>query len=135
VRTLREYAQRIDTAGDILRRTIQEQRLHCERQLIELRARLREHLPDRHLPLYRHRLAAAKAGLDNCVRARVLEQQNRFAHIETLLKALSPEAILARGFSITSIKGGAIVRSVEQVPSGTLLATRLRDGSVDSTAD
>lgn len=135
VRTLREYTQRVDTAGDILRRTIQEQRGQWERQWIELRARLREHLPDRHLPLYRHRLAAARARLDNCARAQALEQRHRFARLETLLKALSPEAILARGFSITSLKGGAIVRSVEQVPSGAQLTTRLRDGVVDSTAE
>lgn len=134
LRTLREYSQRVDTAGDILRRNMQEQRFQCERQLMELRARLREHLPDRHLPLYRHRLAAARTALENYSRAQVLEQRNRFARIEMLLKALSPEAILARGFSITSIKGGPIVRSVEQVPSGAELTTRLRDGSVDSTA-
>ncbi|HSI12158.1 MAG TPA: exodeoxyribonuclease VII large subunit [Chthoniobacter sp.] len=134
IRTLREYAQRVDTAGDILGRAVQEQRLHCERQLLELRARLREHLPDRHVPLYRHRLAGAKARLENCARAQLLEQRNRFAHIETLLKALSPGAILARGFSITSIKGGPIVRSVDQVPRGAQLTTRLRDGSVDSTS-
>jgi len=134
LRTLREYAQRVDTAGDILRRTIQEKRFQSERQFMELRARLREHLPDRQVPLCRHRLAAARARLESSARAQALEQRNRFARMETLLKALSPEAILARGFTITSLKGGPIVRSVEQLPPGTELTTRLRDGSVDSTA-
>ncbi|MDR3406126.1 MAG: exodeoxyribonuclease VII large subunit [Chthoniobacter sp.] len=135
MRTLREYAQRIDMAGEVLRRTMQERRITCERRLMDLRARLREHLPDQQLALGRHRLATAKARLGNCVRAQVLEQKQRFAHVEALLKALSPEATLTRGFTITSIRDGAIIRSASQVPSGTKLTTRLKDGSIDSIAE
>lgn len=135
LRTLREYTQRVDMAGDILRRTIQEQRLAAERQLMDLRARLREHLPDRHLPLYLHRLAAAQTRLANCARANLLRLKQRFAHAESLLKALSPDATLSRGYSITSIQGGAIIRSVKDVAPKTKLTTRLKDGSIDSIAE
>ena len=135
MRTLREYAQRIDMAGEVLRRSIQERRLTCERQLMDLRARLREHLPDQQFAACRHRLTTVRTRLDNCARARLLEQKQRFAHVEALLKALSPEATLSRGYSITSIKGGAIIRSVKQIASQTKLTTRLKDGSVDSIAD
>ena len=135
IRTLREYAQRVDMAGEILRRTIQEQRLAAERRLLDLRARLREHLPDRHLPLYRHRLAAAQTRLANCARANLQKLQQRFAHAETLLKALSPDATLARGYSITSIQGGAILRSVKDVAPQTKITTRLKDGSIDSVVE
>lgn len=135
IRTLREYVQRVDMAGEILRRTMQERRLTSERRLLDLRARLREHLPDQQLAACRHRLATVKTRLAACARARLLEQKQRFAHSEALLKALSPEATLSRGFSITSIQGGAIIRSVSQVPSRTKLTTRLKDGSIDSIAE
>ncbi len=135
MRTLREYTQRVDMAGDILRRNIQERRLHCERLLIELRARLREHQPDRHLPLHRHRLAAAKARLDNCARAQLLEQRQRLVHIQTLLKALSPEAILSRGFSITTTADGKILYSVEDATPQAKIVTKLRDGSITSVVE
>jgi exodeoxyribonuclease VII large subunit len=135
VRTIREYAQRVDMAGEILRRTIQEQRLAVERQLMDLRARLREHLPDRYLPLYRHRLAVAQTRLGNCARANLRKLKQRFAHAEALLKTLSPEATLARGYSITSIQNGAILRSARDVPSQTKLTTQLKDGFVISTVE
>lgn len=135
LRTLREYAQRVDMAGEILRRTIQEQRRAAERRLMDLRARLREHLPDRHTPLYRHRLAVAQSRLASCARANLLQLKQRFVHVETLLKALSPDATLARGYSITSIQGGAILRSVKDVAPKTRLATRLKDGSIDSVVE
>jgi exodeoxyribonuclease VII large subunit len=135
LRTLREYAQRVDMAGEILRRTIQEQRLAAERRLLDLRARLREHLPDRNLPLYRHRLAASQVRLANCARANLQKLKQRFVHAETLLKALSPEATLARGYSITSIQGGEILRSVKDVAPQTKLTTRLKDGFIDSVAE
>lgn len=135
LRTLREYAQRVDMADEILRRTIQEQRLAAERRLMDLRVRLREHLPDRHLPLYRHRLAAAQMRLANCARANLLQLKQRFAHAETLLKALSPDATLARGYSITSIREGAILRSVKDVAPKTKLTTRLKDGSIESIVE
>ncbi|MEP6669226.1 MAG: exodeoxyribonuclease VII large subunit [Chthoniobacter sp.] len=135
LRTLREYAQRVDMAGEVLRRTIQERRRTCERQLVDLRARLREHLPDQQLALSRHSLSTLTSRVGNCARAQVLKQKQRFAHVEALLKALSPEATLARGFSITSIRGGAIIRSVSQVAPQTKLTTRFKDGSVNSVAE
>ena len=135
MRCLREWGQRVDMAGEGLRRGIQERCLALERQWADLHARLRQHLPDHHVPLYRHRLGAVTARLNNCALAQLLDRKQRFAHLESLLKTLSPEATLARGYSITSIKGGTIVRSVKQVTPQTKLTTRLKDGSVDSIVE
>jgi exodeoxyribonuclease VII large subunit len=135
MRSLREYAQRVDMAGEGLRRGITQWRVTAERHLADLRARLRQHFPDQQLSLCRHQLAAIKARLGNCARARLLEQRQRYAHVEALLKALSPDATLARGYSITSVKGGAILRSAKQIASQTKLTTRLKDGSVDSIVE
>ena len=135
LRCLRDWGQRVDMAGEGLRRGIQERRVAIERQWSDLRGRLRQHLPDQQIPLYRHRLSALKVRLGNGAHVHLLEQKQRFAHVEALLKTLSPEATLGRGYSITCIKGGAIIRSVKQVTAKTKLTTRLKDGSVDSTVE
>lgn len=135
MRALREYAQQVDMMGDILRRHIQERRLNCERHLIELRARLREHQPDRHLPLYRQRLATARARLAACAKVQLSGQKQRLAHTSALLTALSPKAALARGFSVTLTADGRIVRSVNDAPPQTKIVTRLSDGSLTSTVE
>jgi exodeoxyribonuclease VII large subunit len=55
---------------------------------------------------------------------------------EAQLRALSPEAVLKRGYSITTIKkGGAIVRTSNQVKPGDRMLTRFADGTVESTVE
>jgi exodeoxyribonuclease VII large subunit len=48
------------------------------------------------------------------------------------LKALSPLAVLDRGYSITRGKAGQLLRSVEDVHKGDSLSTQLADGMVTS---
>ncbi len=64
--------------------------------------------------------------------------QLRTAKIDSLgaqLRALSPENVLKRGYSITRLKKtGETLRSATQVKGGELLETHLADGTVDSRA-
>jgi len=52
----------------------------------------------------------------------------------SLLEALSPEATLKRGYSITMFDGH-VVRNAAQLPSGSRIETRLADGSVTSVIE
>ncbi len=115
-RRLREWAQRIDMTGEMLHRSVEDGRLKLERHLAELRARLRQHLPDQRVALHRHQLAATLARLRKCVPAQLLAQRQRFAQVASLLQALSPEATLARGFSVTTAADGKIVHSIQDAP-------------------
>jgi exodeoxyribonuclease VII large subunit len=135
MRSLREWEQRVDSAGETLRRGIREHRLVAERQLVDLRARLRQHRPDQQLSLCLHRLAAVKAQLNSCARARLIGHQQRFARAVGLLKMLSPEATLARGYSVTTTSDGTILRSATGVRSGSRIATKLSDGSINSVVE
>lgn len=73
------------------------------------------------------RLRTAAAG--------VIERQlNRLERIESLVNVLSPQATLARGYSITRV-GGHAVTSVSQLLPGTIIHTTLPDGSVCSTVN
>lgn len=66
---------------------------------------------------------------------RHIERNNdRLERAAQLLAVLSPEAVLARGFSLTMLSDGKIVRSVADVAPGQRLITRVADGTVTSTA-
>jgi len=134
-RRLREWAQRIDTAGEMLQRRAQERYLAAEHRVAELRARLRQHLPDQRLALHRHQLTALVARILKCAPARMLALRQRFAQVAGLLKALSPEATLARGYSVTTSADGGILHSVADAPAGARIVTRLRDGTIHSVVE
>lgn len=50
---------------------------------------------------------------------------------EQLVKALSPQAVLSRGYSITLVEGRAL-RNASEAPAGTVVETILADGSIKS---
>jgi exodeoxyribonuclease VII large subunit len=52
--------------------------------------------------------------------------------LESQLRALSPLAVLDRGFSITRGAGGAIVRSADDVGIGESLETQVARGVLES---
>jgi exodeoxyribonuclease VII large subunit len=55
--------------------------------------------------------------------------------IERALGALSPQAVLERGFSMTTLKNGTIVRSRSQIAGGQKIVTRVADGTFESIAE
>jgi len=59
-------------------------------------------------------------------------RRTRLASVEELIKVLSPQATLSRGYSITRC-GGSAVTSVSQIPAGAVIETTLADGVITST--
>ena len=49
-----------------------------------------------------------------------------------MLRLLSPEQTLSRGYTITTAANGKVIRSVSDAATGSELRTRLRDGAVIS---
>ena len=65
-----------------------------------------------------------------------LERQvERLAGITDNLRALDPARILARGWSITRLADGTLVRSVTDTATGDTLVTHVTGGTVTSTVD
>ncbi len=62
----------------------------------------------------------------------IARQSDRLKSFESLLTALSPEATLRRGFSITRINGNAIT-SASALSLGDMITTTLSDGQIQST--
>jgi exonuclease VII large subunit len=70
--------------------------------------------------------------------ARMLQQRRSsdLDSVERALRAISPDSVLRRGFSLTTLKkDGSIVRSTKQIAGGEKLITRVTDGTIESTAD
>jgi exodeoxyribonuclease VII large subunit len=125
---LSERSRRLDAA---LAMTVRAARAELGRCVERLRERHPRHL----LRLHGHRLIAAETRLKCDLRAETRRLQERVSALAAHLKAVGPEEVLKRGYSITTLKkGGAVVRSIEQVKPGDKLITRFADGKVESTA-
>ena len=112
-------------------------RLAARSPLSELRRRSEAvaALAPRLEPPIRRRIRDARARLDELARraqaAAGRTWRRRRASAEALdqrLRALSPLAVLGRGYSLTSTEDGAVVRSTDAVAVGDLVTTRLADG-------
>ena len=60
----------------------------------------------------------------------------RVESLDRFLRAVGPEQVLRRGYTITfRKKGGDVLKGAAQVRPGEKLVTRFADGEVESTAD
>ena len=100
-------AQALDLASDRLSRALPN--------VIEANGRL--------LDAARGRLGAAGPNV-------LVRFENQLRGGAARLHDLSPVAVLGRGYSITKTQEGAIVRSVDQAPAGSLVNVAVADGSL-----
>lgn len=91
----------------------------------------------RHLvDLKRQKLADLSRRMDVSIRTDLQARVQRIVALERHLNAVSPQAVLNRGYSITTRKKtGAIIRSAMETRVGERLATQFADGTVESTVE
>ena len=85
--------------------------------------------------LVRQRAETAARRMELAARMRLEENRSALKHAEAQLRALNPRGVLARGYSLTRLRGGRILRSAADAPPGTKLETEFADGAVHSTVD
>ena len=86
--------------------------------------------PDRQLPALRQRLDDRVERLTNALRAALEKATRKLEGDRHRLEALSPMAVLARGYSLARDESGALVSSVVGLRPGNRLTTVFADGSV-----
>jgi exodeoxyribonuclease VII large subunit len=141
---------RLETAGRQLRRSV-ERRLLDERrtlaeanlrltrrarrllavpraELLALRARLERAHPRARLMRHRGDLGHAQARLAALGRALVARSRARWCGLTGALHALSPLAVLDRGYGVITDERGTVVTSAASVGAGAALTVRLADG-------
>ena len=133
-----ELRFRLSTAAD--RRT-----RHRVNQLAALETRLRRHDPTLRLTLANRRLANADARLKRLAGEITARRQARLLHAGARLEALSPLAVLNRGYAIIYLEGEArdglesstgeatILRDAGVAEPGNTIRARLARGSVRAT--
>lgn len=112
--------------GVALRRTIALDAARVARGRTDLGTNLKRHV-DRH----RRRLDdLTPARLRDLLEARLRVERERVARTVRMIEALSPPAVLARGYALIARAEGGPVRSIEELEAGGQLRLVLGDGEV-----
>jgi exodeoxyribonuclease VII large subunit len=125
----------------VAREELQDARRTLERRVSDLTARARRRLdtavrrlqPSRmaaSASRARARLTAAGAGLESASRARLGEARSRLAVAAASLDALSPLAVLGRGYALAQSESGEILRAAGAVRAGERVRVRLAEGAL-----
>lgn len=131
-RALRERRQALDLAMDALRARLSQAVRERRDTLRHARAVIAAHRPAAALALRRQRLERERAALSECIHRRLARARERLAGVASLLRSLSPEATLARGYTITFDPEGRPIRSAGDLRVGASLRTRFARGEVKS---
>lgn len=89
----------------------------------------------RFLPEMRAWLENRTSRMDHAAAVRLARVKAALDGVSRQLAALNPLAVLERGYSITLLEDGRALRSPEDAPPGTRLATRLARGEVRSVVE
>ncbi len=83
-----------------------------------------------------HRLDDLESQAARAIRRRLARETDRMKAIAGRLESLSPLAVLARGYSVTTrAADGKIVRTSDEVQVGDVIQTRLADGAIASRVE
>ena len=133
--SLRRAAQRFDDLSFRLESVVIS-RLRLRRNRVDLfAATILRHDPRQELARTRERLFAFRARLDRSLDRTLKRSGVRLGALDARLRALSPLAVLDRGYALVLTAQGALVRSVEQLAAGDRIATRLADGKFISQVE
>jgi exodeoxyribonuclease VII large subunit len=130
-RTIAEARQRLDggqeRAASALRQIIAKRRRlldDCARRLAALHPKAR-------LARDRHEMVELQRRLEARIRRMLDERKRAFAAAAGKLDALSPLAVLERGFSLTRDESGHVITSAAQVKPGDAVEVKLARGTLD----
>lgn len=134
-RRLNEQAQRLDDLESELGRLVHDALEDRRRRLAEAVRRLAAIRPLARIERERERWHRACLELAARVRRAIGTRREASGRLELRLSLLSPDQVLARGYSITrEARTGRVLRNAADVLPGTPLRTRLHAGDVTSIA-
>jgi len=102
---------------------------HDQEHTAALAAKVLRHDPRQSLASVRQNLFAVRNRIDRSFDHVLREAAARLHETDARLHALSPLAVLDRGYALVQGKDGALIRSLAQVSVGDRVTTRIRDGS------
>src|SRR5690606_28764258 len=98
-----------------------------------MRARLMAQGPLNQLRREQQRLDYLWEGLQGSMKHRMASARERVGTLGQHLNALSPLAVLQRGYSITRTDAGEVIKEATQVKNGDTIVSKLAKGEVRSS--
>ncbi len=133
--TLQQAGQRLDDAFARTETAIEEQLHRHRRRVDELAASVLRHDPRRGLAVAREQLSIHRHHLDRACERTLRTAASHLKALDARLHALSPLAVLDRGYALVQGSDGTLIRSSEQLAPGDTVTTRLSRGSFVSRVE
>jgi len=132
---LHRLNQRLDDLVFRMETTVEGSLRAHQRDVAEFAATVLRHDPRQRLGAARERLGAGRTRLDRSLERTLQVAVTRIHAADARLHALSPLAVLDRGYALVQGTDGALIRSVAQVATGGRVTTRLSDGAFMSRVE
>lgn len=135
-RRFNEWIQRLDDLRSSLLRCTKQGTRQQRIAVLNLSERLLRVRPTQLLKQRRELFEQEKSRLNEQMKHRLRERKDRVEALQSRLRLLGPEQVLARGYSITmDAASGEILRDVAKVKRGQRLRTKLKHGEIASKVD
>jgi exodeoxyribonuclease VII large subunit len=132
---LRQLEQRFDELALGAEASLRAQiRQRCDR-VAALSSAVLRHDPRRRLAHARGHLADFRSRLDRALERLVEGSAAELRALDARLRALSPLAVLDRGYALVFTEDGSVVRSAARVAAGDHLTTRVAEGEFTSRVE
>jgi exodeoxyribonuclease VII large subunit len=132
---LRRLSQRLDELVLLQEAAITGKIRRQQNRVVALAAAVLRHDPRQALAQARERLQACVTRMDRSLYRTVQRGVVHRGALDARLIALSPLAVLDRGYALVLGDDGRLIRSAEQVSAGDRVRTRLADGSFTSRVE
>ncbi|MEC7550116.1 MAG: exodeoxyribonuclease VII large subunit [Pseudomonadota bacterium] len=130
---LQDHAQTLDRLELQLKRVLRNRLQRATAQLALQQQALVALSPAKKLSQQRTQLTALSQRLAHSGRRHLDQRQKQLVSLSRNLNAVSPLAVLGRGFSISLTDSSQVVRHTADVAPGQTLVTRLADGTIHSS--
>jgi len=131
---IERFRQLLDDNERRLRAALDRSSANAQRAISRLEHRLHAQHPRTRIVTERQRLQRLSMTLTHRADMRLVRIHGQLDAFDRQLHALSPTNVLSRGYSMTTLKNGQLVKSAKDVKRGDVLVTQLADGTVESVA-
>ena len=132
---MRRLAQRLDELALLQEAAVTGKMRRLQNRVAALAAAVLRHDPRQALAQARERLQACITRMDRSLNRTLQRAVVRRGALEARLIALSPLAVLDRGYALVLAEDGRLIRSAMQVAAGDRVRTRLADGTFTSRVE
>ena len=127
---LRELSQKLDNIETYIKKSMQNHLLSQRNNLNLQSSKLLQQSPVQNLQESKHKLSDLSKSLTFLISQISKEKRSSLLALSSTLEAVSPLAVLNRGYSILTTKKGKVVTSEKEVETGEELTAKLKEGEI-----